>query len=180
MKSILSFFTLRKTVMLSLALAIMATATSVPLFGAEPNQEKARAARQQALAKQRRVFFNDDTYELSRNDANTADGFLKRRLKPLVGTHVDVISWSVLGGWADAPVYDSKIQPIYGDAHGVPSPYWTKVTGNIKAMIKAGRGPLQIVIDFAHDNDMELFASIRMNDCHDSFIPGELWNWSPS
>ena len=139
--------------------------------------DEMRPARQKALLKQRRVFFNDDTYELSRDDANTPEGYLKRRLKPLVGTQVDVISWSVLGGWADAPVYDSKVQPIYGDAHGGPPPYWTKVTKNVKALIAGGRCPLQITIDFAHDNQMELFASIRMNDCHDSFIPGGQTLW---
>ena len=124
------------------------------------------------MQRQRRVIFNDDAYELSRDDANTAEGFLKRRLKPLAGTHVDVISWSVLGGWADTPVSDSKSQPIHGDAHGGPPPYWPKVTGNIKALIKAGRCPLQIVIDFARAGGMEVFASIRMNDVDDSFIPG--------
>lgn len=130
-----------------------------------------------ALEAQRRIIFNDHTYELSRDDANTPEGFLKRRLKPLEGTQVDVICWSLLGGWADAPVYDSKIQPIYGDAHGGPPEYWPKATKNIKALIKGGRGRLQIVVDFAHPNNMELFASIRMNDCHDNFIPGGITLW---
>ena len=137
----------------------------------------ARAARRKALARQRRVIFNDDTHELSRQDANTPEGTLKRRLVPLVGTHVDVISWSVLGGWADAPVYDSKVQPIYGDAHGGPPSYWPKVTENVKAIIKTGRCPLEIAVEFAHGNGMELFASVRMNDCHDSFIPGGVTLW---
>ena len=50
----------------------------------------------------------------------TPEGFLRHRSAPLAGTHVDTISWSVLGSWADAPVYDSKVQPFYGDAHGGP------------------------------------------------------------
>ena len=143
----------------------------------QPNAASAKAARRKVLGRQRRVIFNDDTYELSREDANTPAGFLRRRLQPLVGTHVDTISWSVLGGWADAPVYDSKVQPIYGDAHGGPPPYWTKVTQNVKDLIASGHCPLQIVIDFAHENKMELFASVRMNDCHDSFIPGGVTLW---
>ena len=137
----------------------------------------AKLARLEAARRQRRLIFNDDTYELSREDANTPEGLLSRRLKPLAGTHVDTVSWSVLGGWADAPVYDSKVQPIYGDAHGLPPPYWTAVTANMKALFKAGRCPLQIVIDFAHDNGMEAFASVRMNDCHDSFIAGGITIW---
>ena len=177
MKSLLSFFTSRKTVMLSLALSIMAivSATDVPLFGAETNQEKARAARQQALAKQRRVIFNDDMYELDRKWSNTAEGFLKGRLKPLAGTHVDAISFSAIE--ADAPVYDSKVQPIYGDAHDRLPTYWPNFTANIKALIKAGQCPIQIITDFAHANGMESWAGIRMNDVHDSFITSWLSTW---
>ena len=158
----------------ALILLTLALTTAAPVSA---EREQARAARQKVLAEQRRVIFNDDTYELRRDDANTATGFLKRRLKPLVGTHVDVISWSVLGGWADAPVYDSKVQPIYGDAHGATVPYWPKVTANVKALIANDRCPLQVVLDFAHGNGMEVFASIRMNDCHDSFIPGGVTLW---
>jgi len=139
---------------------------------------EARAARQQALAKQRRIIFNDDTYELSRADANTPEGFLRRRLKPLVGTPVDTISFSVLGGWGDAPIYDSKVQAIFGDAHGGPPKKWSPyTTRNIKALISSGCDPLQIAIDFTHENDMELFASMRMNDAHDSFVPELVTLW---
>ena len=56
----------------------------------EPNAQRdavadLKGARRKALRRQRRVIFNDDTYELSRDDADTPEGFLKRRLQPLVG-----------------------------------------------------------------------------------------------
>lgn len=137
----------------------------------------AQAARRKALTRRRRIIFNDDTYELNREDANTPEGILQHRLRPLVGTNVDTISWSVLGGWADAPTYDSKVQPIYGDAHGGPPKPWAAQAKNIKDLIRAGTCPLRITIDFAHENGMEFFASIRMNDCHDSFLPGGVTLW---
>ena len=143
----------------------------------DTNWSEAKKARVKAANVKRRLIFNDDTYELSRDDANTVDGFLQRRLKPLVGSQVDTIAWSVLGGWADAPVYDSKVQPIYGDAHGGPPPYWTAVPENVKTLIKAGNCPLQVVIDFGRENGMETFASIRTNDVHDCFIPGGITIW---
>ena len=130
------------------ALAIVIATTTAPT-AAQTNQ--ARTARQQALAKERRIIFNDDTHELDRGDANTPEGFLRRRLKPLVGTPVDVISWSILGGLFDAPVYDSKIQPVYGDAHPEPPSYYPGMTKNVRALIDSGHCPLQIVIDFAHE-----------------------------
>ena len=136
-----------------------------------------KRARVEAARARRRVIFNDDTYELSRDDAGTPEGFLSRRLKPLAGTHVSTIAWSVLGGWADAPVYDSKVQPIYGDAHGGPPADWPKVTENIKSMVAGGVCPFQAVIDFSRDGGMEAFASIRMNDVHDSFKPTGLTIW---
>ena len=137
-----------------------------------------REERQRALhSRQRRVIFDDDSYELDREDANTPEGFLKRRLQPLVGTDVTTISWSVLGGWADAPVYDSKVQSIYGEAHGGPPVYWPAAGQNVQNLIQSGRGPLQVVIDFAHQNGMEVFASIRMNDVHDSFLEGGITLW---
>ena len=156
------------------ALAIVIATTTAPT-AAQTNQ--ARTARQQALAKERRIIFNDDTHELDRGDANTPEGFLRRRLKPLVGTPVDVISWSILGGLFDAPVYDSKIQPVYGDAHPEPPSYYPGMTKNVRALIDSGHCPLQIVIDFAHGNHMEMFASVRMNDCHDSFMTGGITSW---
>ena len=158
------------------ALAIVVTTTAVPI-AAEPNREKARAARQKTLQNVRRIIFNDDTHELDRTDANTPEGFLRRRLKPLAGTPVDVISWSVLGGLFDAPVYDSKIQPVYGDAHPSPPPYYPGMTRNVRALIDGGHCPLKIVINFAHGNNMETFASIRMNDCHDSFLTDGITVW---
>jgi len=135
----------------------------------------AKRARVEAARKQRRLIFNDDAYELDREYANTPEGFLKRRLKPLAGTYVDTISFSVIE--ADAPLYNSKIQPIYGDAHGGPPPYWRRIAPNLKALIKANHCPLQIVIDFAHENGMEAFAHVRMNDVHDSFIEGWITTW---
>ena len=137
--------------------------------------DAAKQARIEAVHRQRRVIYNDDMYELDRKWANTAEGFLKGRLKPLVGTHVDTISFSVIE--ADAPVYDSKVQPIYGDAHAGPPPYWPNITDNIKALAKAGQCPIQIITDFAHDNGMESWAHVRMNDVHDSFLPGWLSTW---
>ena len=136
-----------------------------------------KQARLEAAQRQRRIIFNDDTSELSRANANTAESILKHRLEPLAGTHVGTISWSILGGWGDAPVYDSKIQPIFGTAHAGPPPSWSNVTGNVQALIDSGQCPLQIVVDHAHANGMEAFASVRMNDVHDSFIPGGITTW---
>ena len=129
-----------------------------------------KRARVEAAQHLRRVIFNDDTHELALENANTPEGFLAHRITPLTETHVGTISWSVLCGQFDAPAYDSKVQPIYGDAQGAPVKYWHRVTENVKTLAREYRCPLHLVCDFAHRHDMEAFASVRMNDVHDSFM----------
>ena len=129
-----------------------------------------KRARVEAAQRPRRVIFNDDTHELALEDANTPEGFLAHRIAPLAETQVGTISWSVLCGQFDTPAYDSKVQPIYGDAQGAPVKYWHRVTENVKTLTREYRCPLHLVCDFAHEHDMEAFASVRMNDVHDSFM----------
>lgn len=129
-----------------------------------------KRARFEAAHRSRRIIFNDDTHELALEDANTPEGFLAHRITPLAETQVGTISWSVLCGQFDAPAYDSKVQPIYGDAQGAPVKYWQRVTENIKTLTREYRCPLHLVCDFAHTHGMEAFASVRMNDVHDSFM----------
>jgi hypothetical protein len=129
-----------------------------------------KRARVEAAQRPRRIIFNDDTHELALEDANTPEGFLAHRITPLAETQVGTISWSVLCGQFDAPAYDSKVQPIYGDAQGAPVKYWHRVTENVKTLTRESRCPLHLVCDFAHGHDMEAFASVRMNDVHDSFM----------
>ena len=129
-----------------------------------------KRARVEAAQRPRRVIFNDDTHELALEDANTPEGFLAHRIAPLAETQVGTISWSVLCGQFDAPAYDSKVQPIYGDAQDAPVKYWHRVTENVKTLAREYCCPLHLVCAFAHKHDMEAFASVRMNDVHDSFM----------
>ena len=132
---------------------------------------EAKRARLEAAGRKRRVVFNDDSLEFVHTDAATPEGFLASRLKPLAGTSVDTICWSVIGPGLDGPSYDTKLQPIFGDAHDMAP--WMKadpMATNLIKMIRSGICPLQLVVDFAHQNGIEAFASMRMNDVHDSFV----------
>ena len=124
----------------------------------------------------RRVIFNGDSAVLMHPGASTVEGFLAPRLEALPGTPVTTISWSILSG--DAPSYDSRVQPIYGDGQQLERPeYMSTYAANLKALVDAGTCPLKIVTDFAHEHGMEAFASVRMNDVHDSFVKGHLSRW---
>lgn len=126
--------------------------------------------------RKRRVIFNGDSAVLMHPGASTVEGFLTPRLEALPGTPVTTISWSILAG--DAPSYDSRIQQIYGDKQQSDRPdYMSTYAANLKTLIDAGTCPLKIVTDFAHEHGMEAFASVRMNDVHDSFVEGHLSRW---
>ena len=145
---------------------------------AQSTWSAAKRTRVEAAARRRRLIFNDDTHELALDSAATPEGFLAHRITPLADTQAGTIAWSVLCGQFDAPCYDCRVQPIYGDAHAEPLEYWPRVTANVKALMRAGRCPLQLVIDFAHEHGKEAFASVRMNDVHDSFMdPNALTMW---
>lgn len=143
----------------------------------QKNWSQAKRTRFEALKRERRVIFNDDTGALQAEEAHTAEGFLAQRLKPLIHTHVDTLSWSVLGTAGDAPAYASKIQPTYSDAHGGPPTNRAIMARNLRTLIESGNCPFQTVIDFAHSNDFEAWAHVRMNDVHDSFKLGNQTIW---
>ncbi len=81
--------------------------------GRVPDEGSPQALRHAARLKPR-VIFNDDSEPLHHPKGRTPEGFLDARIRPLAGTHVTTIGWSVLAG--DAPCYDSRVQPIFGDA----------------------------------------------------------------
>ncbi len=139
-----------------------------PCVVAKGHHSEAKQARLKAARRRRRVIFVDDNYGLSHQGSDTPEGFLEPRLKPVVGTHVDTITYAV---YAHSPAYISKIHPRnYAAAGGtsVTDQAWAR---HHKALVKAGHDPLRLVIDFAHGNGMEAFAHMSMNDCHDSFMP---------
>ena len=132
-----------------------------------PGPSQAKLDRLEAARRRRRIIFVDDNYGLSHEGSDTPEGFLAPRLKPLIGTQVDAITYAV---YAHSPAYISKARKrLYAAAGGtsVTDQAWAR---NHKALVDAGHDPLQLVIDFAHENGMEAFAHMSMNDCHDSIM----------
>ncbi len=135
--------------------------------------EKRRAARW----RKRRIIFNNDGNDVReawtgvehrhyaeeklfiRSEAELIDDFLNARSRPLVGTQVDSIGYcTCMAGVTFS--HHSKLGGFHGK--GVPQ----------ELVEKYGRDNLRIQTDFCHENDMELFWSLRMNDAADSFPEG--------
>ena len=104
-------------------------------------------------------LMSHETGELSHETGELIDDFLAARTAPLVGTQVDS-SWyaSCMAGQTFS--HHTKLGGFYGK--GIP-----------QALVdQYGRDSLQIQTDFCHENNMEAFWSLRMNDVHDAYPMG--------
>lgn len=109
--------------------------------------------RKEAAHRQRRLIINDDGDTVY--DERTLGGvedFCELRLKGFLGTPVDSISWCLMWGVGRA----GEVRYWQTHMHGVP------LLANIP-------DPTTIVENFTKENGLEIFGSLRMNDCHDAF-----------
>jgi hypothetical protein len=129
--------------------------------------------RQEARWRKRRIVYNNDGDDviqaegshdkeeelLVRGEGGLIEDFLDARTGPLVGTQVDS-SWycSCMAGQTFS--HHTKLGGFYGK--GIPQ----------ELISKYGRDSLQIQTDYCHENGIEAFWSLRMNDAHDSHPPG--------
>ena len=105
--------------------------------------------------RRRRIIYNDDAdqvysgFEAYGYEITDEQSFLDTRTTPTFGTHVDTYVWCV-GNGADPP---------WGTLHGDKVWPWL---GTFE------RGT-DIIVEACHTQGMEVWASLRMNDLHDSF-----------
>ncbi len=120
--------------------------------------------KQKMLSRRRRLIFNNDgcdIFQVPGNPSSIIKDFLELRTAPLVDTHVDVISYSTISSGFGLFTHNTRIGEILTEKH-------PDMGGNIAPLlIKEGRDCLEIVVDFGHKHNMEIFWSMRMNDTHD-------------
>ena len=132
-----------------------------------------RKKRRAAAHRRRRIIFNDDGNGERHPNANTAEGFLDVRLRPRLETQMDSIFYCT---GASTFTHDTNIPGVRLDdapraGIGVPAQdtqHGGRGPENARALIKEGRDVLQVVVDFAHEHDLEVFWTLRMNDIHDA------------
>ena len=138
------------------------------------NQNKPNAHRE------RRIIYNNDGGDAFLPGANTPDGFLSKRLTHILGTQVDSVFYCT--GATAMFTHLAQVGEIYGEFihDGMENPWqWIDLRDNIAALREAGFDTLELVIDFCHKNDLEIFWTYRINDIHDSFAScvAELARW---
>ena len=125
--------------------------------------------RRAARWRQRRIIYNNDgddvrevenhhdaCWQLTTRQGELIDDFLAARTTSLVGTQVDSIWYSTCTGglWF---THNTKLGGYYGK-------------GIAQELVDTyGRDDLQIQVDFGHQNGLEVFWSLRMNDTHDAY-----------
>ena len=110
--------------------------------------------------KTRRILYNDDGGAVKHMKTPEVDAMLAKRIKPLVGTHVDTVFYCG---------HDDFTRTFYPSSlDGV------EISGGdgLRQALNSGIDPNQELVRFCRDNGLEIFWSIRMNDIHDSYGGG--------
>jgi hypothetical protein len=139
-------------------------------------REPARLAalRRAAQRRCRRLIYNNDGEDIAEPGADTREGFLSKRSKPILGTQVDSVFYCT--GATTMFAHLAKVGETYGEfcPDGSEGAIRRK---NVAALKAAGHDPLAVTADFCHRNELEIFFSHRINDIHDSFLDWEFSRW---
>lgn len=128
-----------------------------------PSQEEMSQQRKEAAHRQRRVIFNNDGNDVARFPEDrevTPENVLKLRTTPLADTHVDAIFYNPSTPSFGLVTHATNVFDVR-DAQKKGS------TNAARPLIEQGNDSLQLMVEFGHANDIELFLSMRMNDIHD-------------
>ena len=119
------------------------------------------AARKAAARRTRRIIMNNDGNDLNRvapDQTVTPDLFLNARTTTLAGSQVDAIFYCT--GVFNHYTHRSPIAELLDSEQSAAR--------RVHELIPLGTDSLETIVRFCHENDMEAFWSMRMNDTHDA------------
>ena len=134
-----------------------------------------RAQRQKMVQRKRRIVYNNDGDDIGGHSQETPKGrdidspeeLLELRTMAILGSQVDSIFYHSTRGMK---VYYEH--GAFKTLYEFPSPNNQTAIRNGKALIaNSGKDALDVMVDFAHEHDLEIFYSNRMNDVHDWYTP---------
>ena len=129
-----------------------------------------RVRRSQLAWQRRRVIYNDDGWGV--RPYTTPAQLLDLRVRQVTDTQVDSIAYCTGGGgvmWAHQPAPGAgEVLGQYVDQSSPADAIYLR-DGLIALKNNFGTDPLAVVVDYAHQNNQEVFWSYRMNNAEDSF-----------
>ena len=115
-----------------------------------------------AVNRPRRIIFNNDGNEpVYYCKAATAAELLSVRTSPLVGSQVDSIFYCTWSSGFGLFTHNTRVGQVFDTREEMFKPNRTR------EFLDAGLDPLQVMVDFARSQRIELVWSMRMNDTHD-------------
>jgi hypothetical protein len=118
--------------------------------------------RHKAAERKRRIVFNSDGGDVVRGMTEpSVENLLKQRTNALANTQVDSLLYATKATGLDLFTHHTKIGTLFTTRD---AGYDNNQTGQL---FEKGIDPLNVMVDFAKHNNMEVFWSLRMNDTHD-------------
>jgi hypothetical protein len=121
-----------------------------------------REARAQAARRPHRVIFDNDGMDAQFVGTATPEALLDVRTRQLVGTGVSTVFYCSRTSGLGVYTHATKVGEVFDSQVGR---YQENITGEL---IRQGTDPLRVVADFCRANRLEVFWTLRMNDCHDA------------
>ncbi len=129
-----------------------------------------KAWRKPAAERRRRIIFNNDGNDARTplDEPQTRENFLGKRTAALAGSQVDAIFYCT-GCFNLYTHHSAESEPRKSREQNVVDWAWD--------LGKNGPDSLETMVRFGHQNGVEVFWSMRMNDCHDSTSTRYLSQW---
>jgi hypothetical protein len=119
--------------------------------------------RKKAAHRRRRIIFNNDGCDaVYYTNQATPEALLACRTSPLAGTHVDTIFYCTWCSGFSNFTHRTRIGHVFTRTESQLS------NNKVDRFIAQGTDPLEIMVDFCHQHQIEIFWSFRMNDTHDA------------
>ena len=149
-----------------------------PLFADEPDVEPAALAaeRERRKWRRRRLIMNNDGCDAMVAGADTLEGFLSQRDRPILNSQVDSIFYCT--GATTMFTHQAQVGETYGSFVRDDSEAMARhARHNISALHQLGHDTLAATAQFCHEHDLEVFFTHRINDIHDTSLDWERSTW---
>ncbi len=158
------------TIVICLAGPVM---TALPANAQDPGNDDAfERQRTEMLDRQRRVILNNDGGDALRTAPDSpVESMLTARTLGLEETHVDTIFYCTNRGTFSRHSHRTEVSEYLV---GPGEPHENTIFG---ALVRAGTDPLEVMVQWGRENDVEIFWSERMNDQHDASRPDGVSAW---
>lgn len=130
------------------------------LLLADDARDGLRAA--QAARRPQRVIFDNDGMDAQFVGTPTPEALLDVRTRQLVGSGVSTVFYCSRSSGLGVFTHHTKVGEVFDSRVGR---FRDNITGEL---IRQGTDPLRVVVDFCRANRLEVFWTLRMNDCHDA------------